>query len=94
MTIRISTLAALIGSALALQAGSALAQAQGGANDPLRGGVTSMCRVTGANAQGAIQTVRIQADGSLSWAQTEQAVLAECRAAHRLQNCVIQTCRP
>lgn len=85
-------LAALLGLALAVQTGPAFAQDsssnQGGRN------ISSTCRVTGVNAQGATQTVQIRADGTQSWSLVEQAVLNECRTNYRLNNCTIVTCRP
>jgi hypothetical protein len=87
------SLALLLGLALAGPAATASANSESSGNSSGRGG-TSMCRVSGNDAQGALQTVRIRADGSQAWQQVEETVLAECRAAYRLRNCAIVSCRP
>lgn len=92
MTVNMLAVATLLGFALAAQPGAALAQDsssnQGGRS------ISSMCRITGVNAQGAMQTIRIRADGTQDWSQVEQSVLNECRTNYHLNNCAIVSCRP
>jgi hypothetical protein len=92
MTRQSLALASLLALAFVSHAIPAVAQDsssnQGGRN------ISSMCRITGVNAQGALQTIRIRADGTQSWDLVEQAILNECRTNYRLNNCTVVTCRP
>jgi hypothetical protein len=80
--------------AVASAGGAPPAYAQSPNNEHLRPPPSSMCRVTGTDAQGALRTIIIRADGSQNWTLVEEVVLIECRAAYRLQNCTIISCRP
>lgn len=81
--------------AVAIMAGSGAAWAQqAGGDQRMRDLPSSMCRVSGVDAQGVTRTVQIRADGNQSWQNVELVVVTECRALYRLNNCTIISCRP
>jgi hypothetical protein len=76
-------------------AGSGPAWAQfGGDNQRFRDPISSMCRVSGVDAQGVTRIVLIRVDGNQSWDNVELVAATECRALYRLNNCAIISCRP
>jgi hypothetical protein len=84
-----------LGLAVAIVAGAGQAQAQLSSERDFRPATSSICRVTGLDAQGVLRMVTIRADGQQQdWGSVELVVLTECRAAYRLQNCTIVSCRP
>lgn len=93
MTRQSTILAALLGFTVIGQTGPVFAQTTGSQGEYGRD-IATMCRITGLNAQGAMQTVRVSVTGTQDQSQIERTVLNECRTNYHLNNCAIVSCRP